>query len=144
MANGGTGTSTPSLVAGTGISISGSFPNQTVTSTVTGGVTSLNGQTGAITNTSLYAIGSYITGRPGNATNYAVNSTLAGSSLYALSTGAFWNNSTSSFYGYNNNVGGAPITGGSTLVNTGTWRCVSPSGNVSSNAYWPGLWVRIS
>ena len=29
-----------------------------------GGVTSLNGQTGAITNTSLYAIGSYVSGRP--------------------------------------------------------------------------------
>jgi len=37
VAQGGTGTASPALVAGTGISISGSFPNQTITSTVTGG-----------------------------------------------------------------------------------------------------------
>ena len=37
LANGGTGTASPSLVAGSGISISGSFPNQTVTSTASGG-----------------------------------------------------------------------------------------------------------
>lgn len=33
VANGGTGTATPSLVAGTNITISGSFPNQTISST---------------------------------------------------------------------------------------------------------------
>ena len=33
VANGGTGTSSPATVAGTGISVSGSFPNQTVTNT---------------------------------------------------------------------------------------------------------------
>jgi hypothetical protein len=33
VANGGTGTSTPSLVAGSGISVSGSFPNQTIAAT---------------------------------------------------------------------------------------------------------------
>jgi hypothetical protein len=33
IANGGTATATPSLVAGTGISVTGSFPNQTVTNT---------------------------------------------------------------------------------------------------------------
>jgi len=33
VANGGTGTATPSLVAGTGISVTGSFPNQTITNT---------------------------------------------------------------------------------------------------------------
>lgn len=39
VVNGGTGTATPSLVAGAGITVSGSFPNQTVTS-VDGGVNS--------------------------------------------------------------------------------------------------------
>ena len=37
VANGGTGTATPSLVAGTGISVTGSWPDQTVSSTGGGG-----------------------------------------------------------------------------------------------------------
>lgn len=37
IANGGTGTATPSLVAGTNITISGSFPNQTINSSGGGG-----------------------------------------------------------------------------------------------------------
>jgi hypothetical protein len=37
VANGGTGTATPSLVAGTNITISGTFPNQTINSTGGGG-----------------------------------------------------------------------------------------------------------
>ena len=40
VANGGTGTATPSLVAGTNITISGTFPNQTINSTGGGGGTS--------------------------------------------------------------------------------------------------------
>lgn len=62
IANGGTGTAIPSLVAGTGISISGSWPNQTVTNTsVTGGTvqsivagTGLSG--GTITTTGTIAL----------------------------------------------------------------------------------------
>ena len=97
-----------------------------------GGVTSLNGQTGAITNTTLYAIGSYVTGRPANFTNYAVDSTIAGSSLFATSTAAQYE--TSWFR-----------TSGQTLVNTGTWRCVSTAAkDTSFNVGHPGLWVRIS
>ena len=37
LANGGTGTTTPSLVAGTNINITGTFPNQTITATGTAG-----------------------------------------------------------------------------------------------------------
>jgi hypothetical protein len=37
LANGGTGTATPSLVAGTNITITGTFPNQTITATGTAG-----------------------------------------------------------------------------------------------------------
>jgi len=37
VANGGTGTSTPSLVAGTGVTITGTFPNQTINSSGGGG-----------------------------------------------------------------------------------------------------------
>jgi len=41
VANGGTGTSTPSIVAGTAISVTGSWPNQTIASTGTGAAGSL-------------------------------------------------------------------------------------------------------
>jgi hypothetical protein len=37
VANGGTGTTTPSLVAGTNVTISGTWPNQTINSTASGG-----------------------------------------------------------------------------------------------------------
>ncbi len=54
VANGGTGTATPATVAGTGISVSGSFPNQTITNTgvtslVAGTNISVSGATGAVT-----------------------------------------------------------------------------------------------
>jgi len=39
VANGGTGTTTPSLVAGTNVTISGTWPNQTINSTASGGGT---------------------------------------------------------------------------------------------------------
>lgn len=138
VANGGTGTTTPSLVGGTNITISGSWPNQTVTA-AGGGVTSLNGQTGAITNTDLYAIGSYVTGRPQNATNYVVNSTIAGSSLYSAPPGNRWNNSTSAWV---NPSGNAP--GYENLINTGTWRCTSAAVGFSATQNYSGVWVRIS
>jgi len=41
LANGGTGTATPSLVAGTNISITGTFPNQTINSSGGGGGTEI-------------------------------------------------------------------------------------------------------
>ena len=54
VASGGTGTATPATVAGTGISVSGSFPNQTITNTgatsiVAGTNISVSGATGAVT-----------------------------------------------------------------------------------------------
>jgi hypothetical protein len=54
VANGGTGTASPATVAGTGIGVSGSFPNQTisntgVTSIVAGTNISVSGATGAVT-----------------------------------------------------------------------------------------------
>jgi hypothetical protein len=97
-----------------------------------GGVTSLNGQTGAITDTDLYAIGSYINGRPPNTTNYAVNTTIAGSSLYSTTT-------VDISYGPSSFKTGAAAT----LVNTGTWRCVSPAFSDLNGGY-TGHWVRIS
>ena len=43
IANGGTGTTTPALVAGTGITITGSFPNQTIAASG-GGASGISGQ----------------------------------------------------------------------------------------------------
>ena len=39
VANGGTGTATPSLVQGSNVTITGTWPNQTIASTASGGVT---------------------------------------------------------------------------------------------------------
>jgi hypothetical protein len=51
VANGGTGTATPSLVAGTNITITGTFPNQTIAASGGGGSSTLvfNNQTAAYT-----------------------------------------------------------------------------------------------
>ena len=80
VARGGTGTASPSLVAGSGISVSGTWPNQTVATSGGGGVTSLNGQTGAITNTDYQAIGSICFGYLANVAGPSPSET------YALAT----------------------------------------------------------
>jgi hypothetical protein len=111
---------------------------------IAGGVTSLNGQTGAITNTSLYAIGSYVMGRVlSPSTNYAANATLAGSGLYnvgALTTRQY-DNIWYSLNGGNTNSPASPTT-----VGSGTWRCTTPTHGFTGT--YPvggsGLWVRIS
>jgi hypothetical protein len=65
IANGGTGSTTAATVAGTGISVSGTFPNQTVTnsgvtSIVAGTGISISGATGAVTIASSPATGSVV------------------------------------------------------------------------------------
>lgn len=108
-----------------------------------GGVTSLNGQSGAITNTSLYAIGSYVHGRPANTTTYAVNSTIAGSSLYATAASICYDGTNP--WRIAPTAGNAANAASVTLINAGTWRCVSPAANDGSSATGQaGLWVRIS
>lgn len=138
-ANGGTGLS----AAGTSGNVLTSNGTDWVSQALpAGGVTSLNGQTGAITNTDLYAIGSYVNGRPQNSTVYAVNSTLAGSSLYAVSDSVVWNYGANAWRTDNN---GSSLSGTQVLVNTGTWRCVSPAGITPGDTFaFCGLWVRIS
>lgn len=100
-----------------------------VWASVSGGVTSLNGQTGAITNTTVYAIGSYVIGRPENATSYNINTTIAGSSLLATTATSVFSSANGTF----------TPAGSTTLINTGTWRLMSTAYNGA-----PGLWVRIS
>jgi hypothetical protein len=116
-----------------------------------GGVTSLNGETGAIVNTDFQDIGSYILAHRAitastTANNLDAGNTIAGSSLR-----------------YNTNVGTRTQDGDSTLIfssNTtwpgtgtapsGTWRAMCRSrvtgvGGCSTTYFWlPALWVRIS
>ena len=116
----------------------------------TGSVTSVNGQTGAITNTTFDSIGSCAILVSAQTSDTAVGATIAGSSLrYNLSS---LNTGTggSLAFGYifqNSNV----YNGGGTSV-TGTWRKMSGGPNyvavVSCNDtyyYWmAALWVRVS
>jgi hypothetical protein len=90
----------------------------------TGGVTSLNGQTGAITNTAVGDIGGYRLGI--TATSSSVNTTYAAASVYT----PVW---TAGIY-----TQGAAFS-------AGTWRCVSANGfDGSGPQYSAGLFVRIS
>jgi hypothetical protein len=119
-----------------------------------GGVSSLNGQTGAVVNTTLYAIGSYVVGRiaPTNRSNNtsAVDATLAGTSLTNVSVGAGWlfdgeGGSTAGVSAIGVFGAGTGVSAG--LVNTGSWRCLSPAGHgpqagTNGGQQVPGLWVR--
>jgi len=139
VAQGGTGTASPSLVGGTNITISGTWPNQTVTA-AGGGVTSLNGQTGAITNTTFNAIGSYSAGgRLTGSVTISAGDTLAGSSIYQSTFGSSY----SAFYGVGSNFST------SNIGKSGTWRAVTQARNSDPNCCSiyninPALWVRIS
>ena len=144
VARGGTGTASPSLVGGTNITISGTWPNQTVTASG-GGVTSLNGQTGAITNTDYGAIGSYVVAFDNTidafaSTTYAdVNSTIAGSNLLKAANNDVATGTT---------LGSAGLTGATTSAGlSGTWRRMNAykAGNYENTGYRPPfLLVRIS
>jgi hypothetical protein len=97
-----------------------------------GGVASLNGETGAITNTSLDAIGSYLWGRPANLTAYAPGSTA--SNVRSVSIGYIYT-------GFYQSSGWEQVL--STRLAPGTWRCIT--GSVNDNGrYTVALWVRIS
>jgi hypothetical protein len=107
------------------------------TAAVAGGVTSLNGATGAITNDTFNAIGSYTVGGVVNTTAYTPGTTLAGGSLQQ-----------------NNASGRGPFTdmqsndpARSNQGQTGTWRAMARSQGVTTKGVTNGpanLWVRIS
>jgi hypothetical protein len=94
VANGGTATATPSLVQGTGVTISGTWPNQTINATGTGGtvtsasVVTANGFAGTVataTTTPAITLTTSITGvLKGNAT--AISAAVAGTD-YVSPTG---------------------------------------------------------
>ena len=130
----------------TSINSSGiTFPDATTqTTAATAGVTSLNGQTGAITETTFGNIGSYVPAGvvSNSATYYGNGSTVAGSSLYNIDL--------------NGSVRGVNVFGllGSSATNlglSGTWRNMGNSKNYlitgCCGSYWTypvSLWVRVS
>jgi len=124
-----------SIVAGTGISVSASTGGVTISASG-GGVTSLNGQTGAITNTSTNTIGSYIVAYAnGGGATYSYGSTISGSSL------CYTTASSIPFTG----VGQSNL---SSLGYSGTWRAMARSVNgtpcCGSYTAYSNIWVRVS
>ena len=104
-----------------------------------GGVTSLNGQTGAITDTSYGAIGSYVIAASTTAVGAAGN-TVAGSSLnYQNHPTAIMNMGYINYY-EGQNLAGNIWTDSTTCGLSGTWRAMTKT--VSANRF--GLYVRIS
>lgn len=153
IATGSTGT-LPTTQGGTGLTTVGTNgqvlqsngTSLTWATPASGGVTSLNGQTGTIDNTTQYAIGSYILGRPSSlATGTYNNSTIAGSSLYAWAGVGLWGQYEGEKVFFGPSVATMNFANFTSLVNTGSWRCVSISvafaGNTGQVA-GPGLWVR--
>jgi hypothetical protein len=124
----------------------------TSTAPPSSGVTSLNGQTGAITNTNIDAIGNYVgaTVAVNSGATQSVNSTVAGSSLRYNFSG---DSAVNGIYTITDNLNGSRAwTGGGSSL-SGTWRCVSSASsfntfcgcnNVGQHVWQKGIWVRIS
>jgi len=117
-----------SSLNGTGITFSDS------TTLSTQPVTSWNGLTGAVANTTQFTIGCFVLARPQNTTNYNPGDTLAGSSLYVCSAATVWNSS--QWWQTFQNTNYTPST-----IGSGSWRCVSRAYGFSAQGD-PGLWVR--
>ena len=106
VANGGTGTSSPALVAGTNVTITGTWPNQTINSSNTGGtVTSVTG-TSPIAST--------------GGTTPAISIPAATSSVSGYLTSTDWNTFNSKGSGSVTSVSGTGTVNGITLTGTVT------------------------
>ena len=151
----GNGTSAPTFVApgSNGNVLVSNGTAWTSAAPAGGGVTSLNGQTGAITNTSLDAIGSYIAAvstnqLPANAfqTFYNTGDTISGASLRR--NASIIANTVSPFPNTDIYAGRNYAAGGTAL--SGTWRCMGRQqagyydGCAGQGNMGYGFWVRIS
>jgi hypothetical protein len=113
-----------------------------------GGVTSLNGQTGAITNTDYGAIGSYVAAYGESATGYNAGNTAAGSVLHRYTAGTF-GGFNAAVATANNQNGTIPsqtnVNSFASLGLSGTWRCMTQGvGTPAAGLRHLHLWVRIS
>lgn len=120
--------------------------------TISGGVTSLNGQTGAIDNTTVGSIGNYVVcyyavnGPNGGGTatytrnNYGVGTTAAGSDLRYNVLSDAWGGSTNNSYkmetevvrnGQTPSTTAAPVWNAGGTALTGSWRSMSAFSNVT-------------
>ena len=123
IANGGTATATPALVAGTGVTISGTWPNQTINATGTGGtVTSVAGA-GTVN-------GLTLTGTVTSSGSLTLGGTLSG-----VANAALTNSSVTVTAGTGMSGGGAVALGSSiTLTNAGVTSIVAGTGISVSGA----------
>ena len=93
--------------------------------------------------TTYRAIGTYVLGRQNSGSGNAVDSTLAGSALYAYGMMGRYSIDT----GEESHYTGIRSGINSAHVNTGTWRCMTgagPGGSQNNSEMTNGLWVRIS
>jgi hypothetical protein len=161
----GNGTSAPTFVApgSNGNVLVSNGTAWTSAAPAGGGVTSLNGETGAITNTTLGNIGSVVQAFHNTTSNYTTGSTISGSNLYYASTISSVQSIGTLVYTQGNNVSGnntrilaeSPAlarvqrfsdgntgyqnpTGMTTL--SGTWRCMYFS--VARDSGYDGCVVR--
>lgn len=108
---------------------------------VTAGYSSFNGKRILTSDdaypTTQYAVGTYVTGRPQNYTNYDVGATVAGTSLYNTPPLAYY------LSGVWRGFADEGVTvGGEVLIDTGTWKCISPAYGSGTRGV-SGLWLRI-
>jgi hypothetical protein len=123
IANGGTNTATPALVQGTGVTITGTWPNQTINATGTGGTVTSVGGTGTVN-------GLTLTGTVTSSGNLTLGGTLSGIANSALS-----NSSVTVSPGTGLSGGGAVALGSSiTLTNAVVTSIVAGSGISISGA----------
>ena len=134
VANGGTGTASPAIVAGTGITVSGSFPNQTINSSA-GGAPAQG------------AIGDWTIAWGDISINYTLGSTIAGSSLKRATagqtSGGLNTQMQSSGGGFSSYAAFLYAWPSMTAIGyTGTWTCRTNGGAALASNYQLHLWVR--
>lgn len=140
-----------SVSAGTGISVSATTGAIVVSSTVSGGVSSVNGQTGAVVLTNAGDIGSIGVFQNSGTSDLAYGSTIAGSTLRYNETNNssspqgqapffFFDQRCNAFYG----AGGTALSGTWRKLNTGSiFTSASGCGNTTRN-YMRALYIRVS
>jgi hypothetical protein len=140
----GNGTSAPTFVApgSNGNILTSNGTAWTSATPAGGGVTSLNGQTGAITNTGFNNIGSYSVAylKNGQSTQVTAGATASGTNFFQVNA-----DFAATFGPFSNGASNL----GSNQGQTGTWRAMALSRNGAQNCcgWYPtgsNIWVRIS